>query len=71
MNKTEQCEFPPIYRYTWPGKDEDFICFQHSTILTQMAQAIGFHIQLIPLNGWQEQAKYKCNQQVKVENVEV
>ena len=43
------CDAPVMFRYTWPGKDEAFVCFTHAIALANIAAAMGFHIQLIPL----------------------
>ena len=43
------CKEYASFRYTWPGKDESFICAQHSKVLLGIAQAMGTYIQLIPL----------------------
>ncbi len=40
------CEIDPFYRYTWPGKDEAFICTHHVNALKNIAKAIGLHLQL-------------------------
>lgn len=36
-------------RYTWPGKDEAAICQSCAGKLRGVANAIGLHVQLIPL----------------------
>ncbi len=40
------CNQPANYRYTWPGKDEAYICMQHAPALKRVAVAIGLHLQL-------------------------
>lgn len=42
------CDNKAQYRYTWPGQDESFICEEHSKKLRAVAQAMSFHLQLIP-----------------------
>ena len=44
------CDRPAAFRFTWPGKDEAGICLAHSVALENVASAMGFHIQLIPLD---------------------
>lgn len=44
-----QCEQPGLYRYTWPGKDESVICELHVGRLRAVAEAMGFHLQIIPI----------------------
>lgn len=67
MSETKEirCEMPPMFRFTWPGRDEAYICLEHAEKLKSIANALGFHLQLIPVSGWQEQAEHQCNQFVK------
>lgn len=58
MNK-KQCEFTPAYRFTWPGKDEDYICMPHAIKAQNIARVMGFHLQLIPLKP-DEMVENKC-----------
>lgn len=44
------CTQPAMYRFTWPGKDENYICLIHALKLIDVAKSIGLHVQLIPLN---------------------
>lgn len=44
------CEKKAAYRYTWPGKDEAEICEDCSKRLVRIADAMGLHLQLIPLD---------------------
>jgi hypothetical protein len=62
----KQCTQIPIYRYTWPGRDESYICAEHAPKLDAIAGALGMYLQLIPLTD-EEQLKYSCTQQVKGE----
>lgn len=41
------CENAAAYRYTWPGRDEAFVCEGHSHKLRAVADAMGLHLQLI------------------------
>ncbi len=45
----ENCDEMPAYRYTWPGKDEAFICPDHMLRLGKIANALQMHLQIIPL----------------------
>lgn len=49
MAEEKRCENIPAYRYTWPGKNEAVSCPEHAMQLAGIAQAIGLHLQLIPL----------------------
>lgn len=67
MNEEKRCENAVMFRFIWPGRDEAYICLEHAEKLKGISNALGFHLQLIPVNGWQEQAKHQCNQFVKAE----
>lgn len=57
----KQCEAAAAYRYTWPGRDESFICETHSEKLRMVANAMGLPLQIIPLDS---DATEQCSQQV-------
>ncbi len=59
-----KCNELADYRYTWPGSDESFICENHSSQLLVVANAIGLHLQIIPLMG---DSTIKCHQEIKEE----
>ena len=42
-----ECETPAIFRYTWPGKEEDYACAFHADRLMKIARSCKFHIQMI------------------------
>jgi hypothetical protein len=44
------CENKAAFRFTWAGRDESFICQMHSGKLRAVAEAIGYGLQLIPIN---------------------
>lgn len=50
MSEETKCPNRAEYRFTWPGKDESFVCMGHSDKLRNVAQAIGLHVQLIPIH---------------------
>lgn len=54
--RNNNCTNNADYRYTWAGKDESFICEEHSKKMKSIAKAIGYYIQLIPLDN--EKEKY-------------
>lgn len=43
------CTEPPAFRFTWPGRDEQAVCAKHEPKMRDVAGALGFHLQLIPL----------------------
>ena len=47
----QKCGEMANLRYTWPGKDEAVICIDCAQKLTAVANAIGLHLQLIPITG--------------------
>jgi hypothetical protein len=58
----ERCGNQATLRYTWPGRDESYICDSCADKLDAVAQAIGLHIQLLPISA---DAGQQCEQQVK------
>lgn len=67
-----QCDNPCMFRYTWPGKDESYICLEHAQQLLNVASAIGLHLQMLlfhqcdqPTLDWPN-----CKQKVTVKELE-
>uniref|UniRef100_A0A6M3KFG2 Uncharacterized protein n=1 Tax=viral metagenome TaxID=1070528 RepID=A0A6M3KFG2_9ZZZZ len=56
------CDEKAAYRYTWPGRDESFICEKHVYNLQAIARAMGFPLQVIPLDEGEEKV---CQQKTK------
>ena len=59
-----KCDQPAIFRYTWPGKDESFTCLEHALKLKGVADVIGLHLQLIPVDI--SNLDERCKQEVNV-----
>lgn len=59
---SERCKNPGAFRYTWPGKDEAYICAEHVGQLKAVASAIGLYIQIIPLP---EGEQWQCEQLIE------
>lgn len=57
------CQNKAEYRYTWPGKDESLICDEHIGKLKAVANAIGMHLQVIPLSEKDIGMKLVCMQE--------
>lgn len=55
------CTQTPMYRFTWAGQDEKYICLIHALTLIEIAKAIDYHIQLIPLSPDEMHSK-TCSQ---------
>jgi len=64
MNE-HRCGAPSLFRYTWPGKDEAFVCVEHAGQLRRVAEALGFHLQLVMLLPEQLDNAPPCTQVVK------
>lgn len=45
----DRCKNKAKYRFTWPGKDESFICETCSIKLLGIASAMGLYVQIIPI----------------------
>ncbi len=56
------CDKPAKYRFAWPGNDESFICNDHIEKLQAVANAMGFHLQVIPLSESELEKGLNCNQ---------
>lgn len=61
-----KCPHQARFRYTWPGRDEGFICSEHAQQLQYVAVTTGFRLQLIPLSA-DEQAQASCSQELPPE----
>ena len=59
---TEQCTNSANFRYTWPGRDESYICKMCAPKAHAVAHAIGMHLQIIPLSL---DDKRQCQQQLE------
>ena len=58
------CLNQAAYRYTWPGRDESFICDEHVGKLRAVTSAMSLHLQVIPLTG-PDGARPGCCQKIK------
>lgn len=58
---TIQCKNTASYRYTWPARNESFICESCVGKLQAVANALGMYLQIQPIENDTEQ----CRQQVK------
>jgi hypothetical protein len=59
------CQEYALFRYTWPGKSEAFICLTHALKLVNVAEAMGLTLQLIPLSYTERMDGHTCSQVVK------
>ena len=44
-----RCQNIAVVRYTWPGHDENYACIDHAAKLRDVSEALGFHLQFIPI----------------------
>jgi hypothetical protein len=45
------CDAPAVVRYTWPGRDEAGACTEHALMVRNTSEAMGCHVQLIPITN--------------------
>jgi len=57
------CDNPAKYRFTWPGRDESFVCEDHVVKLKSVANAMGFHLSVTPLSEQDLKLGLTCNQE--------
>jgi len=68
MDTKTQCENPCLFRYTWPGKDESYVCLEHTQGLLNLAHAIGLPLQMIVFQPDRNSHEWpNCKQQVESE----
>jgi hypothetical protein len=60
-----KCPEPVFYRFTWPGRNENFICMAHGEKVREVAYAMGFFIQLIPIYDGDLSAEKSCCQELE------
>ena len=58
-----KCPNQAFYRYTWPGRNESFICTEHVNKLRGVASAMGLYLQVLELSP-DEQAQHTCSQEI-------
>ena len=65
--KPNQCDEPPLYRYTWPGREEAYACWKHARAIKGIADALGFNLQFVPLTP-EEAMLGNCSQEEQAGN---
>ena len=58
-----KCTKTAKYRYTWPGKDEAVCCGKHGSGIQAVSEAIGSHMQMIPLSENDLKIGLECTSQ--------
>jgi len=57
------CKEMAKYRFTWPGDNESLICEKHVGQLNALADAMGFHLQIISLSEKDLELNLICHQE--------
>ena len=65
MSEIPTCGMTAMFRFTWPGKDESFVCYGHAHRLKLTANALGFQLQIIGLDPL-EMSLHTCQQKEPV-----
>jgi hypothetical protein len=60
-----KCQEPAVFRYTWPGNEEKFICVDHAAKLLAISQAMGLTTHLYILLSDDLLKNIPCSQNVK------
>lgn len=55
--RQKDCKNYARHRFTWPGRNESFICEEHVYKLKDVAEAMGLPLQVIPLTSEDHQSK--------------
>ncbi|RQV94490.1 hypothetical protein EH221_07400 [bacterium] len=55
------CGLPAMFRYTWPGKEEEHCCIIHAHMVLNVANAIGLPLQMIRLIDEEMFKDIKCS----------
>lgn len=56
----ECCNEKAVMRYTWPGKDESYCCVWHAISTSNIALAMGLHLQIILMQFEESVLNPKC-----------
>ncbi len=63
-----KCNEIATFRFTWPGRDESYACMPHARQILGAAEAMGFHLQMIPMGYHNLDEVKHCQQELKKEN---
>lgn len=59
------CSLPARYKYTWPGQLEKRVCVVHAIQAENLAQELGFNLQVIRLTIAEMFENDQCTQEEK------
>lgn len=48
--RQDDCKNYAALKYTWPGRDQSAICAECAPMLRGVANAIGLHVQMLPID---------------------
>jgi len=57
-----QCPKPGAFKYTWPGRNESYICADHAEKLMAVASAMGLYLQIREVV---EDEQWQCEQMIE------
>ena len=60
-----KCPNRASHRFTWPGREESFVCMGHSDKVRNIADAMGFLCQLHPIHESDFDGKM-CQQELSI-----
>ena len=63
----KNCEIEAIVKYTWPGRDQAGSCINHMARIQGVAEAMGLHIQFLPLDKEEQDALLNTVLKEKIE----
>ncbi len=56
----QKCNNTASHKYTWPGKDESFVCLIHCIQVKTVAEAMGMYLQMILLKSEDHLKEPRC-----------
>ena len=62
-----QCKNKAAFRYTWPGKDESYVCNECAGGLKMLSGVMGCYLQMIPLGVEDVQCQQKKGEVTEVD----
>jgi len=60
--ENKKCVVPAMFRYTWPGRDEQRVCIFHADQLAKISDAMNFRLQIIRLEPMEMLQNSQCHQ---------
>ena len=60
-----RCPNVASHRFTWPGREESFVCLGHYEKVRNISSAMGFPCQLIPIHESEHDGEL-CRQELSI-----